>query len=740
MAGFIRRFNVFPPIEVLTEIEAIDIIDLAPPSPTTGIGTGTLYCVGEFEDGAFATGGDSPYWNGFPGNNEVFSSQDLLNKYGGFGFTYGTEKHRNPCSRKHGQELWNGNGFIKLKFCRPRRLLIGRVDTSVGQVAFSPLASILAGVQGPYALADGDSFNIVTDSGGPLPTPPVLASTANILGGAFAASGFVGGETITISVDDGANVPIIFSGADQSPGDVASKINATLGYAAAQDSGGSLEITGIVSGLSGKLVIEETTPGALAAIGLAAITVPGAGNVQNVDAVTAAEIATLINTDAALFGIGAAAQDQNGTLKIYSFVPGTGQIQVGPGGPGSMQEKLGFTLEPSAASTHSGGVIPAGTRVRSIAPIIEYVTMQTLTIPEGDAGPFTVKIRPAQDDGSVVDVLPAGAIQTVVDQPAFSQLSVVSQTTTQAAKTEPQMDVAYEEVFDTSLALTQITREANFSISARRSDAVMRKGVDNAVKASNCGNRGRKFIGRAPLGLTLQQARQDVALWRNERLFYTYPGWNVRIPEIAEVGATAGGEGFTDDGVITVGGDFPLATVDCRLPPEDNPGQATALIENFFQVEEVGLNFGIEEYIALKAAGICAPRRDRVSGSIYQSGITSSLTPGLLTQARRKMADFIQDSLAERMVPFSKKLGTEARKDSIRAIVEQFLEELKSSQNPEIARIADFSVDARSGNTPETEARGIFVLIIRVRTLSSLDAIVLQTEIGESVVTVVEAA
>jgi hypothetical protein len=212
----------------------------------------------------------------------------------------------------------------------------------------------------------------------------------------------------------------------------------------------------------------------------------------------------------------------------------------------------------------------------------------------------------------------------------------------------------------------------------------------------------------------------------------------VRIPEIALRG-TAGGLGFTADGVITVRGDGPLATLDCRLNPEENPGQQTGLIEEFFEVEQQTTMLAQSNYISLKANGICAPRRDRTSGSIYQSGVTSvnpGTDPGLITQARRKMADFIQDSLAERLVPFSKKLNTEARRDSIRGIIEQFLSELQSEQNPELARIGEFSVDAKSGNTPELEARGIVVFIIRVRTLSSLDAIVLQTEIGEGVVVV----
>lgn len=120
--------------------------------------------------------------------------------------------------------------------------------------------------------------------------------------------------------------------------------------------------------------------------------------------------------------------------------------------------------------------------------------------------------------------------------------------------------------------------------------------------------------------------------------------------------------------------------------------------------------------------------------------MTSDLTAGLTTQARRKMADFVQDSLARALLPFSKKLATPGRRDGIRAIIDSFLSELLSTDNPENARIAGYLVDERSGQTPELTARGIFVFIVKVRTLSSLDAIVLQTEIGEGVVTFQEAA
>ena len=46
----------------------------------------------------------------------------------------------------------------------------------------------------------------------------------------------------------------------------------------------------------------------------------------------------------------------------------------------------------------------------------------------------------------------------------------------------------------------------------------------------------------------------------------------------------------------------------------------------------------------------------------------------------------------------------------------------------------DYSVDDKSGNTPDLEAQGIYVVIGKVRTLASADFIVFQTSIGEGVV------
>lgn len=743
MAGFVRRFTAFPPIEVLTEIEAIDIVDLPPPAPITGIGTGTLLAVGEYEDGSFAAGGDSDFWDGAAkglGPQLVFSSEDLRQRFGGFGFQYGGLVHRNAASRRHLTELWNGNAFLKVKFLRPRRLIVARVDTSVGSVSFNALACISGGA-GPFALTPAQTMSVTTDVGGPGASDAIAALVATAAGAAFVTPTlFAGGEQITIAIDGGPAVTVTFTAADQLVADVVARINLALGFVSAVVNVGQVDISGIVPGTSGSVVLADVTPGTLLTIGHAAGTTAGTGNVGNVNAVTATEMAVIFNGSAAWTAIDASATvDQNGVLRVCSDTGGIGTIFVASG---PLATALGMDPVDTTvgAGTHAAGTVAAGTRVRD-AGAVEWVTMQTLTIPEGTAaagvgGPFIVKVRPALDDGSDAGT-GAGTIVTIVDQPDWGNLEVTNPAALTAARTEPQMDVAYEAAFDATIDPNTEVRTVNHSLSARQSDALRTKGLTNALDASANGHFGRKFHGGGPLGFTQVQAQLQVALNRSDRFFYTWPGWRVRMPEIAAVGAV-GGLGFTDSGIITVRSDGPLASINCQLPPEDNPGQQTLLIENFFELEQQPTPLRMSNYIALRAAGISAPRRDRVSGSIYQSGITSSLTAGLTTQARRKMADFIQDTIAEALIPESKKLNSQARRDAIDLKVESFMSELESANNPELARIDSFSVDETSGNTLATLARGIFVLILRARTLSSLDAIVLQTEIGEGVVIITE--
>jgi phage tail sheath protein FI len=103
------------------------------------------------------------------------------------------------------------------------------------------------------------------------------------------------------------------------------------------------------------------------------------------------------------------------------------------------------------------------------------------------------------------------------------------------------------------------------------------------------------------------------------------------------------------------------------------------------------------------------------------------------------MADFIQDSIAQRLNALSKQPNTQALRDSATSEVVAFLEDLKSPGNPQAQRIDDYIVDDVSGNTPARRAANIYVIISKVKLTPTADFIVLQTEIGEGVVITTEA-
>ena len=140
----------------------------------------------------------------------------------------------------------------------------------------------------------------------------------------------------------------------------------------------------------------------------------------------------------------------------------------------------------------------------------------------------------------------------------------------------------------------------------------------------------------------------------------------------------------------------------------------------------------------MKAAGICGIRIDRTSGPVFQSGITTSLVSGRTRISRRRMADFIQDSLARQGNLYVKQLLTDDVRTAILSETDAFLASLRAEATPQFQRIAAYSVDGTSGNTPEQEAAGIYVLTVAVRLLSEADNIVLLSNISESVVVTVQ--
>ncbi len=717
MAGYIFRARRVFTLEELSSLEGTYIEDLDPPAPVTGVGSGVTCLLAEFDDGPLE-------------QLVEIEGGDLSRTFGRLGYSYGGVPSNSPCARRRNGELWNGNGFIYARYIAAQRFLCVRVDSSVGEVAFSPLA-LIPGGKGPFALAVADQLAI-TSAAGTASTTAIAAAEASAVGsGAVTATGFLGGERLSIALDDGAAPVIVtFSAADQDAAAVVARINAAAGAVIATQTAGTITIKGLVRGTAGKLTLAELSPGVMTAIKVAAGTTVGTGNVQNLLIVSAAEFAAIINATAGLNTNGVKARvTEEGLLAIYATAA-AGTLNVTAG---AMATKLkitntGVTVK---AGENAGGVIRAGTRVRD-AGGNEWVTMVSTTVARGtnaapNVGPFRIKVRPAFDDGTALGAI-ATAVNVLVDQPGFAAFSVVNPGALTVALTEPQLDARYITAHEKTLDGRGAAVDINYLYSARRSYALDVTIADQTEEASNNGFAGRKYMRSGALGTTKAQAKADRALLASDRVFYTWPGWQVTIPEILTRGA-AGGLGFRDDGVVTVRACGTLSKVNALLPPEENPGQQTALLTQFFAVEDLGFGLTANDYRDLKASGICAPRVDRTAGSVFQSGVTADLTAGRTTQARRKMADFLQDSLARVTVKYAKKLQTEARQDSLVGEVDNFLSGLLSRGDPQRQRIKDYSIDL-SANTADTEALGIYIVDTHVRTLSSFEAIVIRTEIG----------
>ena len=146
------------------------------------------------------------------------------------------------------------------------------------------------------------------------------------------------------------------------------------------------------------------------------------------------------------------------------------------------------------------------------------------------------------------------------------------------------------------------------------------------------------------------------------------------------------------------------------------------------------------DYTLLKANGVASPRM--TSGTmIFQSGVTSVNPlsyPSYAPIHRRRMADYIQDSLATALDPFVKKLMTLNRRAAVVALTRNFLTSLVSPTTSNSQRIAGFFVDGKTPNLAPPggiapTSLGIFRMIILVQTLASMDDIVLDTTVGDTV-------
>lgn len=303
------------------------------------------------------------------------------------------------------------------------------------------------------------------------------------------------------------------------------------------------------------------------------------------------------------------------------------------------------------------------------------------------------------------------------------------------------LDGQYVNALEALLQDTAPARDVNIVFCARTTQ-VIRAALKSHVLAASQVGLGRMACASPNLQtISANSAQSDttpgVGATRDERVLYSWPGAQTFVPE-AENFTLGTADGLTTtSGILDTPADAWLASVLSTLPPERNPGQSGEPVKTslspILDLQRGLSNLTMGDYINMRARGIAGLRIDRIVGPVFQSGITSSLVSGQKNIARRRMADFIQDSVAKSIVPFSKQPLTTKLKDDVTGEIDAFLNDLKSPLNPPTQRIVDYSVDDKSGNTPDLEAKGIFVVIGKVRTLASADFIVFQTSVGEGV-------
>lgn len=145
------------------------------------------------------------------------------------------------------------------------------------------------------------------------------------------------------------------------------------------------------------------------------------------------------------------------------------------------------------------------------------------------------------------------------------------------------------------------------------------------------------------------------------------------------------------------------------------------------------------DYINLRAAGISSFEIDPDLGVKIKSGVVTQISNSSKIHVfRRRMADYINQSLAKFMKNYQNAPNSLSNRDDVHAAIELFNRQMENSglvpKDAEVSSGLAHLVDTKSLNTDASVASGFFKVIYKRRIYSSMEFIVLQTSIGESVV------
>lgn len=671
-AGFTRRYSTDPGTQVKALIEGVVILDLTPPGPVQGVGSGVVACVGEFPDMTYAVAADNA--GGIttsPQPVQVTTTADLIAKTGAFDATLGDFGRA------------DGNGWVALRNKRFAGLVVVPVNlcSSKGVRLYRQLP---------------------TNASETLPNPVVPMQAATVA----AARQFV--DSSGHRVLAGAAASFTDQGAYATAADVSIPVivsQATLSITSAA--------LGAISGIT-----TLAQPGDAVVLGVQG-TDSIAGTYRLISISVTSGTATLVieQQDGATFSTASA-------VDIPCRLHPAAAADTGA----TISSNVAGYAEPARPidATITGATLPTALAPSTVPPAITATTwdplsgLNMLVQPGASNGlTYTAAVQaPNAENSASIDALYTSAINALAGAAAPANAVNIAF----AARTSPTIRSQLRAWADTASA-DGIGRSAIVSPEIN---------VVSETQVLGSSDTGTDNAWPAPAGIG------GVGAVRDERTDYCWPGLQTFVPEAVNVPIVNAAGQTILTGMLDTRADGWMAAIQSSLAPERSPAEDTDTVRQVMTYA-TGFQTGaptlaMADYILLKQAGICAPRWGSET-IIFQSAVTTSTTSGQTDIARRRFADFCEDSLAAALMPYAKQPVTPLWQAGVTAACGNFVADLKGgTQASPTQRIADGSVDPVSGNTPTLLGAGIFTVKVQIQMLPRGDVIVLSAAVGPTVV------
>lgn len=216
----------------------------------------------------------------------------------------------------------------------------------------------------------------------------------------------------------------------------------------------------------------------------------------------------------------------------------------------------------------------------------------------------------------------------------------------------------------------------------------------------------------------------DVANFRdsNGRIIYGFPWVQTEI-----------------DGVLTYQNPASwIASILSQTAPHIDPAY-TKNTQFLGGITGLKLSMSRNTYISLKDAGIMAFEYDADIGYKIKSGIVTQIADSSkVTVLRRRMADFLTNSAAKFLKNYQNAVNSKTNRSLVKGSMLSFIDGLERDgilpKDSDVKEGKTKLVDTESLNTDASVAAGFFKILWKQRIFSSMRYIVIQAEIGESVV------